>query len=81
MILAMPQGVPREAKESFEELFRRLYRPVFGIFAKKGYSREDCQDLTSQTFLRAFKSFDDFRGEAKALTWLHRVYDIDVGSP
>ncbi len=73
LILAMPQATSKEEKGTFEELFRELYRPVLGIFAKKGCGREECQDLTSETFLRAYKSFEDFRGEAKAFTWLHTI--------
>ncbi len=82
MILAMPEAAFREEKTipsqadkqgSFEELFRELYRPVFSIFAKKGCSSEDCQDLASETFLRAYKSYSDFQGKAKPLTWLHTI--------
>ena len=73
LILAMPQKASSRGKDAFEDLFRELYRPVCGIFAKKGCSREDCQDLASETFLRAYKSFDRFRGEAKPLTWLHTI--------
>ncbi len=75
LILAMFQEVSREDRLSFEELFRELYRPVFGIFIKKGCSREESQDLASETFLRAYRSFGDFRGEAKSLTWLHTIAD------
>ena len=73
LILAMPEAVSREAKDKFEEFFREHYRLVFSIFAKRGCSREDCEDLSSETFLRAFKSVDDFRGESKASTWLHTI--------
>ncbi len=69
----MLEEVSREAKESFEELFRELYRPIVHTFAKKGCSREDSQDLASETFVRAFRSFGDFRGEAKPFTWLHTI--------
>ena len=50
LILAMPEAVSREAKDEFEEFFREHYRLVFSIFAKRGCSREDCEDLTSETF-------------------------------
>jgi RNA polymerase sigma-70 factor, ECF subfamily len=71
----MLQAASRDDKGIFEELFRELYRPVLGIFAKLGCSREDCEDLTEETFLRAFRSFSEFRGEAKPLTWLHTIAD------
>ncbi len=75
LILAMLQEVPRERKDSFEELFRELYGPVVNIFYKKGCSREDAQDLASETFLRAYRAFGSFRGDARSLTWLHTIAD------
>ena len=66
----MFQAASRENKQAFEELFNKLSRPVFNFFQKLGCSREDCKDLTSETFLRAYRSFGDFRGDAKPLTWL-----------
>ncbi len=73
LIFAMPQTMSKAMKDAFEELFRELYRPVLGIFAKKGYGREECEDLTAETFLRAYRSFEGFRGGAKPLTWLHTI--------
>lgn len=73
MMPAMPEEVSGSELDAFEELFRELYRPVFNIFAKKGCSHEDSQDLASETFVRAYRSFNDFRGEAKPLTWLHTI--------
>ncbi len=75
LMLAMLQEVPRGQKDTFEALFRELYGPVVNIFHKKGCSSEDAQDLASETFLRAYRAFGDFRGEAKSLTWLHTIAD------
>lgn len=60
-------------EDAFEELFRELYRPVLGFFAKRGCSSEDCQELAQETFLRAFRARDDFRGDAKSSTWLFAI--------
>lgn len=65
--------VPREAADSLEELFRELYRPLLGFFARRGCSGEECQDLTQETFLRAFRSFHGFRSEAKTSTWVFTI--------
>ncbi len=56
-----------------EELFRELYRPVLGFFAQRGCSQEECKDLAQETFLRAHRAFDTFRGEAKRSTWLFTI--------
>lgn len=57
----------------FEELFRQFYRPVVGFFAKRGTSNDECQDLAQETFLRAFRAFADFRGDARPSTWLFAI--------
>jgi RNA polymerase sigma-70 factor (ECF subfamily) len=62
--------VPRNETDAFDELFRELYRPLLGFFARRGCSGEECQDLAQDTFLRAFRAFDRFRFDAKPSTWL-----------
>ena len=34
---------------------------------------EDATDLTAETFARALRGFDHFRGEAQPYTWLYRI--------
>lgn len=61
---------PKGRKDAFEELFREHYRSVLGFFGRRGCSPEEREDLTQKTFLRAYRAFDGFRGEAEASTWL-----------
>ncbi len=63
-------GASTGGKDAFEGLFRELYQPVLRFLAKRGCSQEECQDLAQETFLRAWRSFDGFRGDAQPLTWL-----------
>lgn len=35
--------------------------------------REDAEDVAQETFVTAFRSLPDFRGEARFTTWLHRI--------
>ena len=63
----------QEATSAYEELFRELYRPVLGFFARRGCSPEECRDLAQETFLRVHRSFGRFRGKAKASTWVFTI--------
>ncbi|HEX9730751.1 MAG TPA: sigma-70 family RNA polymerase sigma factor [Thermoanaerobaculia bacterium] len=65
--------MPRNETDAFERLFRELYQPVLGFFTHRGCSREEGQDLTQDTFARAFRSFDGFRSEAKPSTWVFTI--------
>ncbi len=40
-------------------------------------NREEAEELVQDSFVRAFRSLDDFRGEARFATWLYRiVYNV-----
>jgi RNA polymerase sigma-70 factor (ECF subfamily) len=60
-------------EESFRTLFDRFYRPLFHFFENRGFSREECQDLIQETFLRVYVGIDAFRGEARWEHWLFRI--------
>jgi RNA polymerase sigma-70 factor (ECF subfamily) len=78
------QGEPIEAiverlrdeagrEESFRLLFDRFYGPLYRFFEHRGFSREECQDLIQETFLRVYRSCGAFRGEARWEHWLFRI--------
>jgi RNA polymerase sigma-70 factor, ECF subfamily len=72
MNLAMPpesEGT-KTRRAILEELFREFYRPIRNFFARRGCSPEESEDLAQDTFFRASRSFEEFRGDAKPLTWL-----------
>ena len=57
---------------SFRALYERNRLPVFRyIYALTGGSQEDAEDLTAETFLRAWKARHQFQGEVNvAIAWL-----------
>lgn len=60
-------------EEEFEQLFERYYRPVNYFFANRGFSSEECRDLTQETFLGAFRGMARFRRDASVETWLFTI--------
>ncbi len=70
-VAAFQRGENRE--QSFQVVVERFFRPIQGFFAKRVRSPEDRLDLTQETFFRAYKSLDGFRGESKLSTWLFRI--------
>lgn len=49
--------------EEFERVFERYYRPVSYFFARRGFSAEECHDLAQETFLRAYRRWDQCRAD------------------
>ena len=64
------QGGDREA---FEALVRRHADRLFAVVRRFGLSSDAAQEVTQETFLRAWRSIASFRGDARFLTWLYRI--------
>jgi len=60
---------------AMETLFRRHLQRVYGLASRYLSVREDAEEATSETFLRAFRALRarQFRGEASLATWLAKV--------
>ncbi len=59
--------------EALGELVRRWERRIFALTYGMLGREEDARDATQETFLAAFRSLRNFRGEAKVSSWLHRI--------
>jgi RNA polymerase sigma-70 factor (ECF subfamily) len=46
---------------------------VYFLFWRQGFRNDHCHDLAQETFLRAYKSRDTFRGEARLDTWIFQI--------
>jgi len=66
-------GVDFDDERRFNELVleygERIYRTVRGMVG----SHEDADDIVQETFMRAYKKMDTFRGDAAVGTWLTRI--------
>jgi RNA polymerase sigma-70 factor (ECF subfamily) len=58
---------------NWEELFERYSPAVFGYLHRMSEDRHLAEDLTSETFYRAMRAVDGFRGDASMKTWLLRI--------
>ena len=59
--------------KAFDELFDAYEQKIFNLVYRLVGDYEDAADLTSETFVRALRGYDRFRGEAKLYTWLYRI--------
>lgn len=75
LILAIVErvGGRGKSKPSFEELYRELYGPVVGFLSKKRLPHDQAEELAQQTFLNAYKKYDDFQGNSKPSTWIFAI--------
>src|SRR6266576_1553762 len=69
LIAAWREGDERAAAE----LVERHARPLARFLAGAGAPETDVDDLVQETFIRAFRSVDRFRGQCQFRTWLMTI--------
>jgi len=57
-------------RASFDELYRRYFRRVYGFLDKRLRNRADTEETTQEVFINIFSSIDSFRGEAPFAAWV-----------
>lgn len=59
---------------AFESIYRRHAGRVHGVICRLvGGQGNRAEDLTQETFVRAWQALADFRHESSVATWLHRL--------
>lgn len=56
-----------------EEIYYAYKKDIFSYFYKATLNYHNAEDLTEDTFLRAFKFFSSFRGESSVKTWIFKI--------
>jgi RNA polymerase sigma-70 factor (ECF subfamily) len=60
-------------REAFDEMVRRTHGDAYGLALRLTSDEEDARDVVQDAYLRAYRSIDRFRGDAKFSTWLYRI--------
>lgn len=60
-------------QQAFTSLVNAYQAKVMKIISRYVYDYTEIQDLTQETFMKAFKALDRFRGDSKFYTWLYRI--------
>jgi RNA polymerase sigma-70 factor (ECF subfamily) len=69
----LARKVQRGDREAFEVILSRYERPIFSFIYHFFQNRALCEDLTQETFLRAFRFIKSFRPKEKLSTWLFSI--------
>ncbi|MFA0746535.1 sigma-70 family RNA polymerase sigma factor [Fervidibacter sp.] len=56
-----------------EQFVIEHYEAIFRFLRNLTGNKEDAEDLTQQTFLRAWEALPSFRGDSSLSTWLHSI--------
>jgi RNA polymerase sigma-70 factor (ECF subfamily) len=58
---------------AFEPLIRAHQRMIHSLAYRMTGSLADAEDLTQETFIRAYRQLDSYQGTAKFSSWLYRI--------
>jgi RNA polymerase sigma-70 factor, ECF subfamily len=56
-----------------EEIYDQYKKPVYNYFYRSTYSSHTAEELTQDTFLKAFRYLNTFKGESSMKTWLFKI--------
>jgi len=62
-----------EQRNLFDELYRDNHPKVYRLALSLAGNAPDAEDITQETFFRAFRSYDTFRKESSFFTWIYRI--------
>ena len=69
----------RKNPESFSELFKLYYRPIFGYVLRRTGNFDDTADIAAETFLKAFQHVHKFKYTGISVkVWLYRIATNEV---
>lgn len=60
-------------REAFDELVRAHFKGLYALLFRLAGNHEDAEDMTQESFIKAYQSLAYFRGEASFFTWVARI--------
>ena len=60
-------------EEEFEKIYIRYFQDVFLFLKKLSKDESIAEEITSETFFKAMRSIDNFRGETDVRVWLCQI--------
>ncbi|MFD2037437.1 RNA polymerase sigma factor [Belliella marina] len=64
---------PKSKEKGYRLLLSAYQKRVYSIIRKMVIIHEDADDITQNTFIKAFKNLDNFHGNSTLFTWLYRI--------
>ncbi|MDE6383617.1 MAG: RNA polymerase sigma factor [Paramuribaculum sp.] len=64
---------PSTRRKAFEEVIAQYSEQLYWQIRRMVQSHDDADDLLQNTFMKAWTSLEQFRGDAKLSTWLHKI--------
>ncbi|MCE2680979.1 MAG: RNA polymerase sigma factor RpoE [Burkholderiales bacterium] len=70
---ALVQRVQNGDMRAFEALVNKYQRKVGRLLSRMVRDPDDIEDIVQDSFIKAYKALNNFRGESAFYTWLYRI--------
>lgn len=64
---------PETCRAAMSEVIELYSQPLYWQIRRLVQRHEDADDILQNTFIKAWMSIENFRGDAKLSTWLHKI--------
>ncbi len=64
---------PQRCRKAFNEVIKIYTEPLYWQIRKMVIDHDDANDVLQNTFIKAWSSIENFRGDAKLSTWLYKI--------
>ena len=67
------EALERNREIGFRMLLAKYQEPIYWHIRRLVDSHEDAQDASQETFVRLFRSLDQYRGDCSFRSWIYRI--------
>lgn len=64
---------PHTCRAAFDRVIRLYTEPLYWQIRRMVQDHDDANDILQNTFMKAWMSIENFRGDAKLSTWLYKI--------
>jgi len=64
---------PKTKEKGYRFMLEHYQKRIYGVVRKMVIIHDDADDLTQNTFIKAFKNIEKFKGDSSLFTWLYRI--------
>lgn len=69
----MYEGGDKLTSQEFKDIYQLYFSDVYYFILSLSRNQHIAEDITSETFLKAMKGIDKFRGDSNIKTWLFQI--------
>ncbi len=71
--LALVNRARQEDAAAYDQLIRKYQERIYATIYHMTSNHEDANDLTQETFIKAYRALKSFKGDSSFYTWIYRI--------